>query len=154
MYFITSTPEAPHLTDSRSSCSVTPQVVVRKINEDVNLPFVNEEGEEHYIEKLIEKIIPNVEPALDMLIPTIYITCIKLALDENLSLKERRSQITDILREELSEPLSRELNERVDISMIPEGLEGQVLKIVANKVLGEFVEWTVGEVEDKLSEDS
>lgn len=127
------------------------QVVVDKVNDDINLPLVSESREERIIEKLVDKLMPKVEPALHAIMPTVYVTCIKMALDERLSLKERRERISDLLRAELAEPLSRELNERVDCSMVPEGLEGKVLKIVANKVIDEFVEWTVGEVSYKLA---
>ena len=127
------------------------QVVVGKVNEDLDVPWVSERREEAIIKKLVNKIAPKVEPALLAIMPTVYVTCVKLALDESLSLEERRSQISDLLRTELSVPLSRELNERVDCSFMPEKIEGKVLKVVANKVIDEFVEWTVGEVSDKLA---
>lgn len=60
--------------------------------------------------------------------------CIKAALDETHSIKSRRKHISTLLRAELSEPLSRQLNERVDCSIIPEKWEGKILKLVSNKV--------------------
>lgn len=129
------------------------QVVIEKVNDDINLPFISERREERMIERLVDKIVPNVEPALNMLLPEVYVGCIKLALNEELHIKERRKQISDTLRAELSEPLSRELNKRVDCSMIPENLEGAVLKIVTNKIIDKFVEWTVGEVNEKFTHD-
>lgn len=131
-------------------CPLT-KVVVDKVNADLDIPWVSERREEAIIKKLVNKIAPKVEPALLAIMPTVYVTCIKLALNESLSVKERRSQISDLLRAELSVPLSRELNERVDCSLVPEKIEGKVLKVVANKVIDEFVEWTVGEVSDKLA---
>eukprot|EP00904_Undaria_pinnatifida_P010692 jgi/Undpi1/6753/HiC_scaffold_21.g09232.m1 len=128
------------------------EVVVDKVNEDLDVPWVSERREEAIIKKLVNKLAPKVEPALLAIMPTVYVTCIKLALNERLSLKERRSQISDLLRAELSVPLSRELNERVDCSFMPEKIEGKVLKVVANKVIDEFVEWTVGEVSDKFED--
>lgn len=125
--------------------------MVDKVNADLDIPWVSERREEAIIKKLVNKIAPKVEPALLAIMPTVYVTCIKLALNESLSVKERRSQISDLLRAELSVPLSRELNERVDCSLVPEKIEGKVLKVVANKVIDEFVEWTVGEVSDKLA---
>lgn len=127
------------------------QVVIDNVNEDINLPFVSEEREERGIAKLVDKILPQVEPALNMLMPTVYVTCIRLALNEELSLKERRDQISDIMRNELADPLAKQLNEHIDCSNIPEGLEGKVLKVVANKMIDNFVEWTVGKVEEKLT---
>lgn len=126
-------------------------VMVEKINDDINLPLVSEEREERLIAKLVDKLVPKVEPSLLAIIPEVYVMCIKLALDENIPIKERRKSISDKLRAELSEPLSRQLNERVDCSMIPERVEGQVLKIVANKVIDQFVDWTVGEVNEHFT---
>lgn len=127
------------------------QVVIRKVNEDINLPLISESREERIIAKVVDKIVPKVEPALLAIMPIVYVTCIKLALDETVSLKDRREQITELLRAELSEPLSKELNDRVDIAFVPERWEGGLLKIVTDKIIEEFVEWTVGEVTDKLS---
>lgn len=62
--------------------------------------------------------------------------CIKIALNETQSIKERRDNIARHLRGELSAPLTRELNERLDCKIIPEKWEGKVLAIVANKVGG------------------
>lgn len=126
------------------------QVVVRKVNEEVDLAFVSESKEERMISKIVDKIVPKVEPSLLAIMPTVYVNCIKLALDETIPLKDRRNQISDQLRAELSEPLARELNERIDIPVLPEGLEGKLLNVVSNKVIDEFVEWTVGEVSDKF----
>lgn len=129
------------------------KVIVARVNEDVDLPLLSEEREERMIEKIMDKIEPHVEPALGRLMPEVYLTCIKLALNEELHVKERRKLISKLLRGELAGPLSRELNERVDIRFIPERLEGMLLKVVANKVIDEFVDTTVGGVDDFLKED-
>lgn len=127
-------------------------MVINNVNEDLNLPWVSEAREERLIEKIVDRILPKVEPALTAIMPEVYVTCIKLALNESLTMKQRRKRISDLLRAELSAPLSRELNERVDCSLIPEGVEGRVLTVVSNKVIDEFVEWTVGEVSDKFKQ--
>lgn len=127
-------------------------MVVDKVNEDVNLPLVSEVREERMIQRIVETISPMVEPSLKMLMPDIYVTCIKLALNEELSRKEREEQISDIMRGELSDPLTHQLNERVDLRFVPEGLEGVMLKIVSNKIIDEFVERTVGKVSEELEE--
>ncbi|CAM9696845.1 unnamed protein product [Hapterophycus canaliculatus] len=51
--------------------------------------------------------------------------------------------MSKILRGQLSSPLSKQLNERVDLSFIPEAIEGKVLKVVANKLVDEFIESAV-----------
>ncbi|CAM9916256.1 unnamed protein product [Ectocarpus sp. 12 AP-2014] len=125
-------------------------VMVRKVNEDLNIPILSESRERRLIEKLVDKIMPKVEPSMQAIMPDVYVRCIKKALDETETIKNRRKHISTILRGELSEPLTRQLNERVDCSGIPEKWEGKVLKLVSNKVIDEFVEWTVGEVDERL----
>eukprot|EP00903_Cladosiphon_okamuranus_P012386 g11608.t1 len=126
------------------------KVVIRKVNEDIDVPFLSERREERIIEKFVERVLPKVEPSMRAIMPDIYVRCIKEALDETQSIKSRRKHISTLLRGELSEPLTRQLNERVDCSIIPEKWEGKVLKLVSNKVIDEFVEWTVGEVDERL----
>ena len=78
-------------------------------------------------------------------------TCIKLALDEEVPIKDRKDRISELLRAELAGPLARELNERVDVKMIPDKMEGAVLKLISKKVINEFVEWTVGHVSETMT---
>lgn len=47
--------------------------MVRKVNEDVNLPFVSEAREARLIEKFVDKILPKVEPSLQAIMPAIYV---------------------------------------------------------------------------------
>ena len=126
-------------------------MIVDKVNEDVNIPWTSENREERIIDKIVDRVAPKVEPALQAILPAIYVTCIKLALDESIPLDDRKDQITDILRNELAEPLTRELNERIDMKLIPENLEGVVLTVVSKKIISAFVDWTVGEVTESLA---
>ena len=130
---------------------VHPKVLVDKVNEDVNIPWTSEHREARIIDKIVDSVAPRVEPALQAILPTVYVACIKLALDESVPIDERKDQISDMLRNELSDPLTRELNERIDMKLIPENLEGVVLKVVSNKVISAFVEWTVGEVTEQFA---
>ncbi|CAM9496295.1 unnamed protein product, partial [Laminaria digitata] len=127
------------------------KVLVDKVNEDLDIPWTSESREERMIDKIVDKVAPKVEPALLAILPAVYVTCIKLALDEAVPIDERKDRISDMLRAELSDPLTRELNERIDMSLIPENIEGVVLKVVSNKVISAFVEWTVGQVTEQLA---
>ena len=127
------------------------KVLVEKVNEDVDIPLLTEGLEERIIDKIVDRVAPKVEPALLSILPTVYVTCIKLALDEAVPLDERKDRISDMLRAELSDPLTKELNERIDMTLVPEKIEGVVLKVVSNKVISAFVEWTVGEVTEQLT---
>lgn len=129
-------------------------MLIDKVNEDINLPFVSEQREERMIERMVDRIMPQVEPSLNFLLPEVYVRCLKIALDETLHIKKRRENISEILRGELADPLAKALNERVDCSILPEAIEGQVLKIVANKIIDKFVKWTVGEIDEQFEEDS
>ncbi|CAM9670522.1 unnamed protein product [Ascophyllum nodosum] len=125
-------------------------VAITRLNEEIDIPLLSEEREERMIEKTFDRVMPQVEPSLNMILPEVWVTCIKLALNEHLTVKERRKEISGLVRGELSEPLSREINERVDVKFIPEKIEGKVLKILTNKIIDEIVEWTVGKVDDKF----
>lgn len=120
------------------------------MNRDLDIPWVTEGMEERIITKLVDRVAPKVEPSLLAIMPAVYVTCIKLALDENVPIKERKDRISEIMRAELAGPLARELNLRVDVKLVPEKMEGAVLKVVSKKVIDEFVEWTVGHVSEKL----
>ncbi|CAN0326475.1 unnamed protein product [Ascophyllum nodosum] len=125
-------------------------VAITRLNEEIDIPLLSEKREERMIEKMFDRVMPQVEPSLNRIMPEVWINCIKLALNEHLHIKERRDQISRLVRGELSEPLSREINERVDIKFIPEKIEGKVLKILTNKIIEEIVEWTVGNIDDKF----
>lgn len=126
------------------------KAAITRMNEDMNIPLVSEEREERWIQKGFDLVEPSIEPALRMLMSEVYLDSIKLALDECLPLKERRKRISHLIRGELAEPLSRELNKRVDCTMIPERVEGVIFKVVSRKIIDEFVEWTVGKVDEKV----
>lgn len=124
---------------------------MEKVNKDLDIPWIGESMEERMISKLIDKVEPKVEPSLLAIMPAVYVTCIKLALDEDIPIKDRKDRISELLRAELAGPLARELNERVDVKMIPEKMEGAVLKLISKKVINEFVEWTVGHVSETMT---
>ena len=121
------------------------------MNKDLDIPWIGESMEERMISKLVDKVEPKVEPSLLAIMPAVYVTCIKLALDEEVPIKDRKDRISELLRAELAGPLARELNERVDVKMIPDKMEGAVLKLISKKVINEFVEWTVGHVSETMT---
>ncbi|CAM9906941.1 unnamed protein product [Hapterophycus canaliculatus] len=119
------------------------QAVVEKVNLDVDVPLATEGMERSFIEKLVNKVVPQMELSLQAFMPEAYVELIKVGLNESLSAAERKEAMSELLRGQLSDPLSKQLNERVDCSFIPEPIEGKVLKIVANKLVDEFVESAV-----------
>lgn len=82
--------------------------------------------------------------------PSAYMQSLKIALNERLSKRDRQNQIRDIMRAEFSAPLARELNNRVDVSLVPEEMEGTILKVVSDEVIEEFVKVIVGEIDEAL----
>lgn len=117
-----------------------------------NLPIVSEGHESKLIDKFVDAINPHVEPSLGAIMPRVYLNAIKTALDEKMSVRDRKDKISRLLRGELAEPLALQLNERIDSGILPEQVEGKVLGLVANQIIEEFVEWTVGQVDEQLEE--
>lgn len=99
----------------------------------------------------MDRIAPHVEPALRAIAPDVYVDALKIALSEDIAIEDRRSRIARILRGELGQPLTRELNERMDSSILSESMEEKALKVVSYKIIDELVDWTVGEIDEKLS---
>lgn len=127
------------------------EVVKNRINAEADIPFLREEAEGHVIEKVIDTINPRIEPAMRAICPAPYVECLKIALKEGLSSSEKRRKISTILRGELEEPLAKRLAGNIDVALLPEDAEEALMKVVAQKVIEEFVEWTVGEMDERLS---
>lgn len=125
------------------------KVVVEKVNADLNIPLLTEGMEGRLIDNVMDRVVPELESSLLGLMPSVYVSCIKLALAEAVPLDERKERIADMLRAELSAPLTKVLNERIDMTLVPEHLEGVVLKVVSDKMIDLYVEWTVGEFTEK-----
>lgn len=98
----------------------------------------------------MDALNPHVEPSLAAIMPRVYVDAIKTALCERMPIKERKEKISLLLRGELADPLSVELNKRIDSGILPEQVEGKVLGQVSNQIIEEFVEWTVGEIDEQL----
>lgn len=126
------------------------EVVRNRANADLDLPLIGEDTEARLIDKVIEKLAPQLEPAMRAICPKPYVDCLKIALTEGIPMSDRRQRITEIMQGELSDPLARELNENVDADLVPERLEGKLMKVLTNKLIEEFVEWTVGEIDEGL----
>jgi hypothetical protein len=129
------------------------RLVVQSVNTDVDLPFISENSESRVIDMFVDKLEPQVEPSLAAILPAVYLEILKIALNERMSVDERRKGISSRLRKELAGPLAEALNERVDASMIPERTEGRVLEVVANKIIDEFVEKCVTKLDDEIAEE-
>ena len=52
------------------------QVVIRKVNEDIDIPLLSERREARIIEKFVDRIVPKVEPSLQAIMPDIYVRCV------------------------------------------------------------------------------
>lgn len=125
-------------------------VAITRMNEEIDIPLISERREERMIAKVFDHIMPHVEPSLSMIMPDAWLNCIKLALNETLHLRDRRGRISKLVRGELAEPLSRELDGRVDVNFIPGAIKDKIFKLISKKFLDEIVEFTVGKVDEKL----
>lgn len=83
----------------------------------------------------------------------LYLEMIKLLLAERMPLKTRRARLVDLVHKQLAEPLTEALNERVDVSMLPERAECKVMRKVVERLLEEIVDWSVAEVDERVSEE-
>lgn len=128
------------------------EVIVNRVNKDTDIPFLRESSEEKVIGKVVETLNEHLEPALRVICPRPYVECIKIALTEGVPIEERREKIARILDSELSAPLAREMNGKLDVDLIPESVEQRILDVCCKKIVEEMVEWTVGEIDDRLSE--
>jgi len=127
------------------------EVLINRANKDVDLPLVDEDFEERMMEKVVHKVNPLLEPAMLAFMPEPFVRCIKIALSDGVDVDEKRAQIQEIMRREVGKPLSKELNERVDVGLVPERLEGKIFEAIANKFVDGFVEWTVGEIDERVN---
>lgn len=115
------------------------EVLVNRVNADIDLPFVGEESEGRLIEKVVQKVAPIAEQSFRMFLPDCYVDCLKIALDEKIDIQDRRRQITSILRGEIAEPLARSLNANCDAPFVPERVEAEVFEKIAEKLVEEMV---------------
>lgn len=126
------------------------EIIKNRVNAEADIPLLREETEGKLIGKVLDYLNPKLEPALRAICPTPYVECLKIALTEGVPIEQKREQISAILRGELEQPLARELSGNMDVALVPESVEERVMKVVAQKTIEEFVEWTVGEVDERL----
>lgn len=126
------------------------EVIKNRINAETDIPFLRESTEDKIIRSVIETLNPHVEPALRQICPSPYVDCIKIALTEGIPTEQRRQQISAILREQLVDPLADQLNGKLDMALIPENMELRILEVFAKKIVDEFVEWTVAEIDERM----
>lgn len=126
------------------------ELVKLKVNESTDIPLLKESTEERIIEKVLEIVNPNLEPSLRSFCPDPYVDCLKIALQEGISSREKRKRISSILHEVMAKPLGEKVAGMIDVAMLPEYLEEKVLEGVCKKIVDEFVEWTVGEIDERF----
>lgn len=126
------------------------EIIKNRVNAEADIPFIREETEGKIIAKVLDYLNPKLEPALRAICPPPYVECLKIALTDGPPIEQKRERISAILREELEQPLARELSGNMDVALVPESVEERVMQVVAQKTIEEFVEWTVAEVDDRL----
>jgi len=152
---------ARSITDERQGLLSDRQAraVVNEMNEDVNIPFLNEETEGNLFQNYVTMLNPHFQTALETICDgTVYATTLKLALSD-LSIKQRRRQIAALLRQQLSEPLTIELNEKVDFydsiflsDKTEERIEHEILQRLVNKLLWRLAHWIIHELDEQIEE--
>lgn len=128
------------------------ELVTLKVNAETDLPLLSESTEERVIEKILDVVNDKLEPSLRAMCPEPYVDCLKIALAEGVPVTEKRAAISEILNPVLAQPLAVNMAGMVDVALVPEHLEERVMSVVCRKIIDEFVEWTVGEIDERLSE--
>lgn len=127
------------------------ELVILKVNEETDIPFLKESTEARIIEKVLGVVNPNLEDSLRALCPPPYIDCLKIALSEKISTDEKRKRISEIMYETLSKPLAATMAGMIDVALVPEYMEERILDVVCKKIVDEFIEWTIGEFDDNFT---
>lgn len=127
------------------------ELVILKVNQETDIPFLKESTEAKVIEKILGIVNPNLEDSMRSLCPAPYIDCLKIALKEGIPADEKRRLISDIMYETLSKPLAATMAGMIDISLVPEAMEERILDVVCKKIVDEFIEWTVGEIDERMN---
>lgn len=128
------------------------ELIKLKVNESTDIPILNEDSEGRVIDKVIDRLSPHLEPSLLAICPAPYVQCIKIALQEGVSSDEKRRMISEILKPVLAIPLAKQMAGIVDIALLPEYMEESILSVICVKIVNEFVEWTVGEVNERFAQ--
>mmetsp|Transcript_38175 Transcript_38175/g.43018 ORF Transcript_38175/g.43018 Transcript_38175/m.43018 type:complete len:335 (+) Transcript_38175:125-1129(+) len=133
--------------------------IVDEMNKDVNMPLLNEEMEANILERYVQKLNPHLNLAIEVVCGDVYAKAIRIALEEETSKRNRRKRISKLLQDELSEPLTTELNEKVDFynsiflsDDAEENVEQAVLKVVVNTMIVQTVRWIVSEIDVKIND--
>lgn len=127
------------------------EVIKLKVARETDIPFLKESFEKKIIEKVIETVNPYLEPSMRAMCDSPYVDCLKIALREDIQSDEKRKLISHILRPVLADPLATSMNGILDVALVPEEVEQKVLEGVCRKIIDEFVEWTLGEIDETFS---
>lgn len=127
------------------------ELVKLKVNAETDIPFLQESHEEKVIDKVLDIVNPKLEPAFRALCPKPYVDCLKIALAEGVPIEEKREKISAIMRVTLAEPLALSMAGSLDVSLVPEFMEERILGLVCRKIVDEFIEWTVGEIDERMN---
>ncbi|CAN8067948.1 unnamed protein product [Agarophyton chilense] len=126
------------------------EVIRNRVNAQTDIPFLRESTESALIDTVIDTLNPHIEPSLRQICPAPYVDCIKIALTESIPIEQRREQISIILQQQLVLPLASQLNGKLDVSLIPESVEQKLLTVLSSKIIDEFVQWTVAEIDERM----
>lgn len=108
-------------------------VFVQKLKKDIDVPLMSEKLETKILDKLVKRVTPKVEPAFRRCVPECYVDCMQYVLDEEMHVKTRRAQISEILQEKIGTPLAKELSADTNIKFEPSKIENAFMKTLAKK---------------------
>jgi hypothetical protein len=130
--------EQPNLlSDRQVSC------VVDRINETVDLWLLSEATERSIIEPPVRKTNEVLKESLQAFMAEDWVTAIATLLDDNKAPEAKTAEIQDIIAKNIRQPLIEQLNGRIDVPVLSEGMEEKLLGVIVEKVLDQIVELSV-----------
>jgi len=118
-------------------------MVSAKINQKVNVFLLSEGQEGRIINKCVDIIDRELDPAMRSVMSGPYVDLVKLLLQDNLPPMQKKQQAEQMVKSQLKMALTNSLNQRIDLPILGEGYEQQILAGVVDEVLEQLVDRTV-----------
>lgn len=121
----------------------TLDVVVDAVDKAIDIPFVDGSWERGMIEAPVKQCNLLLKEAMGSFMGPEWIQCLSVLLDCSLAPEKKTEFVQDIVGTKLRVPLGTALNSKIDIPVLPEGMEGKFFDTVVDKALDAMVVWSV-----------
>jgi len=118
-------------------------VVVDAIDKAIDIPFVDGSWERSMIEAPMKQCNLLLKEAMGSFLGPEWGQCLSVLLDSSMASDKKTEFVQDTVGRKLRVPLGTALNSKIDIPVLPEGLEGKFFDTVVDKALDAMVVWSV-----------